>query len=150
MTRDGDLRRVPHLDTTGCARVARQRFGRGAVYLGNVGWAVIGDEPLDPLVRRDERSCKVSKWCAAHDDNEGNLMGQYGLEFVRLVPDPLVVSDGDPTTFTNESQPLLVRRVGSKMLIVSLNLEARFLKNGGELPGEVAVREVDRGQAVCS
>lgn len=56
----------------------------------------------------------------------------------------------DPSAFTDNAKPIMISRIGREVLIVAFNPEARLNKDAGELLSEVAVGEIDPGQAACS
>ena len=73
------------------------------------------------------------------------------LEFVRLVRDPRVVGQGDPSPLPNRVQPLLVRAVVSLEVIAdSLDGESGVPEDLAELQAEISVREIDDTQAARS
>jgi hypothetical protein len=71
-------------------------------------------------------------------------------ELIRLVPDPCVVRDPDPTAASDLAHPVFVGSVGREMIGMALDGEPAGSQDLRELIAEVAVREEDNGQAARS
>jgi hypothetical protein len=85
-----------------------------------------------------------------HYNQQGHAVESDCVQFVRLVPNPLVMSDGDPTALPHHAEPVLIGRIGREMVLMFLNLQSRLLEDRRKLLAEVAVREVDDTQAARS
>jgi hypothetical protein len=77
-------------------------------------------------------------------------MLDYSSKLVGLVPYPCIVSDGNPSSRGNLTQPQFVCAVVREMVRVALYLEATLSENSWELEAKITVGEEDKAQAARS
>ena len=94
--------------------------------------------------------CKVRVSRFPHDNQQSNAVLLDGGEFVRRVTDALVVRDGDAAVATAVFEPLLVRAIRRKQIVVSLYPQASIGENLGKAFTKVAVGKLDVTQAARS
>ena len=124
--------------------------GRRPIDLGDERRLVAGKKILDARQRRHERLGKVRKRRRADDHQQADVVPHHRVAFVRLVADAAVVGQRDPAALADRRQPVLVSRIVGKVIGVPLDCQATCPENLAEPLPEVAVGEIDAGQAARS
>lgn len=84
------------------------------------------------------------------DNQQGELMLHDRITLVDPVADTLVVGDRDAAMRAAVFQPLLIRAIGWKQIMVPFDLKAGCGQDGRELLPEITVGEINAGQAARS
>jgi hypothetical protein len=88
--------------------------------------------------------------CLSDDNQKSNAVSTHCIELIRLISDPTIMCDGDPTAFANGSKPSVVGAIGFKVVPMSLYGQTGGGKDGGEPVAKIAIREEDKTQAARS
>ena len=73
-----------------------------------------------------------------------------GIEFIRLVANPPIVRECDPTALADLLEPQRVRRIIGEVISVPLDCQTAGFQNLGELFAEIAIGEINKAQAARS
>ena len=108
------------------------------------------EERFDSGQRPDEILGQARKGRLADDDQQGDAKAFDCRQLVGRVADALVVDDRDPIPGAAVFQPLLVRAIRRKEIVMLLDRQSRGGENFGKAFTQVAVCEVDPAQAARS
>lgn len=81
-------------------------------------------------------------WSLPDHHEQGYAVVDHRCEFIGLVADATIVSDGDPAALANILQPDFIRAIRCEMIGVSLHLQAGSRENFWKALSEITVREV--------
>ena len=144
------LPRIPPLNPAGGRRVLGELRGCGPVNLGDDRRGRAFEECLDLASGRHKRSRQVREWGLADYYQEPDPVPDDCCAFVRLVADASVMGESYPFALSDLCQPLFVGTVGSEVIRVSFEGEARALQDLREAGAEIAIGEEDKRQAARS
>lgn len=80
---------------------------------------------------------------ATDDHKQPNAMTNDRFQLVRLVANPAIVGDGNPSALTHSSQPFLIGAVMREMIDMPLYGQLRVPENLAEPLAKIPVREED-------
>ena len=116
--------RPPERHRTVCRRIAREIGSRRPFHLRDERSRLRRNECADLSGSVDEVLRHDGKRRIADSHKQADSMTLHCCEFVRLVPDALVVRHRDPALCAGSFQPLLIRSVGGEEVSVSDDGEA--------------------------
>lgn len=144
------LLRIPERNTSGRSGVVSQLGRCRTEHLGNERRNVVGQETVDLGNGGHEGLGQLVVGRAAHDHEQRDPVLYHRRQLVRLISDAAIVSEGDPTAFSDGLEPLLVAGRGSEVFAMKLDAEAGGPQDLREPGTEIAVGEEDMTQAVRS
>ena len=118
------------------------QFARSrAVYLSNQRCLSVTEERFDPIVGIHKRLGKHRKRRFAHEDQKNDPMLNDRCQFIRFVPDSLIMGQRDPSPESNRFQPHWVWAIRWEVISVTLYRKTRFLQDSRKGESEIAIGE---------
>jgi len=141
---------IPEFDPPRRAVGRRGAARRWTINLGDEWRPVASKEALDMRQGYHKGSRKVWKRCFPDNHQQGDAVPHDRVALSWFVSNTAVVSECYPTALTNLCEPNFVGCIMSKVIGVPLDHQAACHQNCPKLLSQVAVGEIDAGQAARS
>src|ERR1700722_221094 len=142
--------RIPMFDASGSRTMCRGRRWRWSIDLGDERRLSPVKKILDHRAAVHEAARQVWKRCLADDNQQGDAVLHDGIELIRLVANPAIWRECDPSALAGRPEPQLVRRIVGEVISVPLDCQVAGFQNLRESFAEIAIGEIDKAQAARS